>query len=527
MAKYTDPDVLRDNLRQAYDPRQYSHYYQLQCYALGAKYDHLGAGMHTAVGELPDWPDIFPQFYRVGESRRTMSHEALMLMKVCYMEPDPSFPDLNEVDEKVRKAYFLERWRGDRQHGEGHWAQEIHRMFMDGNGLGLGFVQVGIKGGRTHVQHHPLLNVIWDRHYWNAGRSRFIAFIHHLPVETAVDMFGSSIKAEATEFAAGIYEPSPMRRVKVVEVFDMGIGKNANPTHAYILNQLGGRILDIGENEYECLPFAYYQHVHFPGMRRPIGRMDMQMATQEMRNSLERYLKLILMRGGGVDFVDSQAIRGDHLQRWLEGETLPVIPVDGGGEKPLSHHVLRVPPQEPPVGLFKALEMVDREQNTEGGSSDADRANLSVQQRTLGQDQLKQQGADIQTAWSSKQLTEAMKLLVSKVVYVGSKFDTAETMLDIDGVNMMFNDPAEPNSSLEVWLSEPSRVVINEDQMQYIDPQAAMQRKTAPWLPFLSDPYTNPQEIRMKLWRLMGEKEPEKLFMMPQPQMDPAMGQAV
>lgn len=512
----TDPDVIRENLRQAYDPRQYAHYYQLQCYALGAKYDSAGS-QYAPVGELPDWPDIFPQFYRVGESRRTMSHEFLMLMKVCYMEPEPTFPDLTEVSEMVRQAYIRERWRGDRDHGSGHWAQEVHRTFMDGNGLGIGFTQLGILNGRTHIQHHPLVNVIWDRHYWNAGRSRFIAFIHDFPIETAQAMFGTSIKEEATTFSVTQYEPSPMKRVKVIEWFDMGIGGKAKPTHAFFLNSLSGRCLDISENEYGCLPFAYYQHVHFPGMRRPVGRMDMQMATQEMRNAIERYLKLILMRGSGLDVINSENLNNQHVKRWLDGEALPVIPINSDPDKPISNQIHRLGPQEPPMGAFRYMEMLDREQNTEGGSSEGDRANLSGEDRTLGQDQLKQQGADIQTAWSRKQLAEYLKQLIDKAVYIGAKFDTAPTMLDIDGQNMVFNDPADPNSMLSNWLEERSRVNINEDNLQYVDAETAAQRKTALWMPFLQDQYTNPQWIREKIWKALGEKDTEGAFMMPAP----------
>ena len=526
MARYTDPDVIRETLRQAYDVRQYGHYYALQCYALGAKYELYGGMGLPEVGELGDWPDIFPQFYNVGQSRQTLSNEMLMMMKVCYQEPDPQFPDLDPISETVRKAYILERWRGDRLHGEGHWASECHLAFMNGNGLGVGFVQVGVKNSRAHIQYHPTLNVIWDRHFWSPGRSRFIAFVHHLPVEMASAMFGSKVEKEATDTQSTHYDSNPIRRVKVIEYFDMGLdGKEeGKTTHAWFLNNLGGRVLDISENEYGCLPYAYYQHLHVPGMRRPIGRMDLQMATQESRNQVERYLRQILMRGSGLDIISADAANTEDVQRWLDGEVLPAIRIDSGTEQSVDALVKRLPPHEPPMGAFQYLQMLDRAQNTESGSSDADRANLSQVGRTLGEAQLRQQGADIQSAWSRKQYAEFLKQVISKATYIGSQFDTAPTMLDIDGKNVTFNDPANPQSLLSNWLSEPSRVVVNEDNLQYFDSQVDAQRKTALWMPFLNDPFTNPVELRKKIFKAMGEKDPAALLQMPQPSMPAPAG---
>lgn len=507
MPKYTKPEQIADNLRQSHDPSYYAHVYGLMGHALGQKYSMHRPGSWANVGEIPDYPDILPQFYELGTSNRLMTNAALMMFKTCYMDPQPDFPDLDGMSEAIRQAILVGLWR------KKEWANEAHKTFLDGDNLGIGWTQVGALGGEVDIVHHPVYNVIWDRHMWGAGKCRYIAFVHHMPVEKAMGMFGSSIKKHASEFAPWNTDfTTPLKRVKIIEYFDYDL-EGSEPTHAYFLNNIGGETLDIGPNEYECIPAAFYQHIHFWAMRRPIGSLDLQLAGEEMRSALFKYIKLMLERGSGFDVVDTSRLEPDALEDWKSGKLLPLIPITGAGDKNIAQLHQRVPAQDIPAGVYNFLQILDRESASQSGNSEADRANPTSGQRTLGEINTIQQGSDIQTQWRRRQWARYLERLFEKVVKVAGKFHVQPLLVDVEKRNVLLNDPENPSSAIEVWLQEPSRINVNEDTLVHEDASIKAQRQITLWMPFLQDPYMRPLEVRKKVLEAMGEKEPERYML--------------
>lgn len=487
----------------------YSHVFSLMSHTLGGQYSLSSAASYLPPGDIPEFPDIMPKFYKVGESRQMLDHAKLMMMKVCYMDPDVSFPDLLPLEETVRKAFIDYIWRYDDYDECSGTSRETHRTFMDGDNFGLGFTQIEEDEGRCHLSHAPLLNIIYDRHVLNAGRARFVGRVHHLPVETAVDMYGSSISATAAKFVSVGDPMTPaMERVKVVEYYDMGY-KKWNPTRCVMLDGFGGKVLEMEDNDNECLPFAHYEMFHFSGMRRPMGRIDSQFPVQEAKNALERLIKLTLKRGSGIDLVNVTGIHPEDREMLAAGVVLPLIRLVNDSDP--NKIIARVQPQDIPAGVYNYMMMLDREMNTGSGNSDGDRANLSTEDRTLGQEQLKQGGADIQTAWSRRQYAEYLKTSIQKLIKIAAVKHTAPTTLVIEGQPILFNDPQNPNSYLSRWLSKPSSVVVNEDLLQYQDPDSRAAQKINLWGKFLNDPFTNQVELRKYLFGQMGRRNVEEM----------------
>lgn len=511
MALKTQPEQIRDNLQQSWDNEYYSHIYALMRYILGEKYSpHWG---FTGGSELPDFPDIHARFYGVGESRRIMVNASLMAMKTTFADPQIEFPDLaTKYREQVNRAYIKALWRGDNSEEAGEWQDDVIKAFLDGDTLGAGYIQIGMRDGQPTIRHSPILDTILDRHALSPAHARFIAFVHHFPVETAEEIFGSRIRSKAVETTwEGSKTATPMRRVRVIEYFDMGLRKN-KPTWAYLLNDLAGEVLELEENPYECLPFAYYIHIQLWKMRRPIGRADFQIGSQEFRNLLERVIRRTLERGAGIDVLDMPMI-GEDAEDLAKGRVLPVVRKQSAGD--VRQAVLRLPPQDVPPGIWQALYSIDREMTGESGNSEADRANIAHRARTLGEIQQVQQGADISSSWSAKQYALLLRRLVTKVRNIGAKLHTRPILLDVGDVTVMFNDPndPEPESDIRMWLREPTRVVVKEDPYQFQDADLQAQRKLAIWLPLLSDPYLDPISIRREILSQMGMKEPERYLM--------------
>jgi hypothetical protein len=191
------------------------------------------------------------------------------------------------------------------------------------------------------------------------------------------------------------------------------------------------------------------------------------------------------------------------------GVVLPLIRLVNDADP--SKVLARISPQDIPSGVFNYMMLLDREMNTASGNSDSDRANLSREDRTLGQEQMKQQGADIQTAWSRRQYAEYLKQLIQKTIRIAAVKHTAPTTLTIEGQPILFNDPQNPNTYLARWLSKPSKVIVNEDAMQYQDPDAKAAMTLRLWGQFINDPFTNQIELRKFLFGQMGRRNVEEM----------------
>jgi hypothetical protein len=497
-------------IRQSCDTEYRAHLYALMNYAVGGSY-HQGKATGLGLrGDIPTYPLIPPRWQAVGQSRRMLNNQSLMMMKVGYHDPEPDFPDLPEVDEEVRRTWVKTRWRGYDDYSGAEWGYECIRAFLDGDGVGIGAVQIDAIDGRTIVRNHSPLNVLWDRHAGSVHRARHATIVHYISEEEAVDMFGSKAQGHAIDrqdHSSLSYLPS----VRLLEYVDMGIGKS-EPTRAFILDSIDGKVMDIDENGLECIPISFYTHWHPYIQQYPSGRLDAQVSNQEMRNSLERYIKMSLERGSGYDLINTVGLNEDDLVDLLDGILSPVVKYDGDPEAMMASKVQRVDARDIPSGVFNFLSLLDRYQNTEGGNSDADQANLSQSSRTLGEIQQLQAGADIQTAWSQRQYARFLQDVIQKAVKVGSKLETQQVQLDINGVNVTFNDPQNMNSELARFLREYSRVIVSEDKFLYKSNEARRKASLEMWMAMKDDPYSNPLEVRREIYRAMDVRNPDKFI---------------
>jgi hypothetical protein len=527
LAKLTQPDVMERNLRMSYDESYYQHLRHLVRFQLGQKYQAPTSGLSPSLtGIIPDDVDIIPVYSEPGQSRRILTNSALMAQKVCHVTPDPEYPDKPRAKEMVTRAFNKALWKGRPHLGPtkfeefGDWGTECEHMFPYGDGLGVGFVQIGVRDGWTSIQAHPTGRVIWDRHRLGVARTRYIAFVHLLSEEEAVAQFGSDIRKEISESS---WEESgashALRTVRCLQYFDMGLGEH-DPTEMWRLNALGGKVLDVSENKYGCLPFAHMQYLHLPGMRRPMGRIEFQVADQQMRNGIERYMRLALERGPGFDMIDPTGVDKEDLEALDDGELIPLVRKTLPPMGKMADQFQRVPAQESPLTAYKILEYLDRMDPGNSGISEADRANVTSSARTLGEIELTQGGADTQKAWSQRQYALFLSRLFYKANYIAAQHHKAPTPIALNGVPLPLNDPNVMQSNLQYWLTPQSWPEINEDNLLKADPVRKMQIAQGKWLALADSPILGPlmnpvEVLRALLTDGYGEKDADR-FLNPQ-----------
>jgi hypothetical protein len=463
MPKLTRAEDIAHRMRSGFDRSYYDSLFAQMQKAFGEQREMPRGADHA--GEFPDFPDIRPRIKEIGASSRILNTQFITLSRVAHGLPEPEFTQVDKVTGEVRKQFFVARSRGN-GYSDGEWHTQCANAFLDGDGLGVGVVQVGLKANpktgyqHVHVRHVPILQVLWDQHERSLSRARWVAFMHYLAPDIAVARFGKDILRHVKE----LHEAGSDQRLEVVRIFeyyDIGYGKG-EPTMAIIPHDLGEKPLEIDENPFGCLPMAHYEHFLTPGMRRPMGRIPMLVAGQEAINEAERYMRSVMHRKG-YDVYSPDMVDGDQLQDALQGRrtTVEAVRTPTQGER----FIERVPAAEVGSSTLAYLSELQRNFNADSGVNDLDRGNMSQQARTLGENMLLDERSKVQSSWSALQFTLFVRRLVEKVEKVAAVGDRDPVEIDLNGVNILLNDPSEPRSLVANFLQEEARVVVSVESL--------------------------------------------------------------
>jgi len=532
--KLTSKEQIRENILSCYDQRYYTRVRREQLYAFGEKWDSQAALAPKHDGDLPDYGDTTPTFAETGASRRIANAQFWALTSVMQQTPKITCPDVPAVVGLVRSKYYEECYsesssdQGD--FTDDGWATEHDSAFMDGQGHGMGWVEHGMEDipesgfQRTTCRHSPLLQTFWDRTARNPAKSRVIAFVDYIDYDIAVQIYGKD-KAERavrnTQQSSGNYT---VKQCRVIRYYDRG-WDGGTPTMATLLGTLDGegvcyrRENPIGNR----LPTSYYLHVLLPGMFRGIGQIAFQIPTQEMINHIERAMRQILKMPGFQGF-DVSRFDPDDLQGILAGTQLrarlkspppgtntPALEVFNGMEIASS--------------LFSMYQLWDRQYSADSGQSDIDRGNTTTQDKTLGEVQLLDQRGKIAQSWAELQATKFFIRSAKTTFAFAKRYDRQPRWLDINGRNLLINDPANPVTALDQWFMEPSRILLDAASLKAVDADQEIEREAAR-LAMAGKFGANPAWLLKKLLEAMGEDDmAEAMAQPPAPPVDPATGQ--
>lgn len=466
MPKFTQPKDITKRLNEGYDQVQYSSWHQQLRYAFGEPYDAKGSS--ASDDGMPYFPDITVQNLEIGQSRRILTSQFTGLSKVMYNDSEPEYPSLNLLDGESRKQFLLARQRGD-GYGNGSWSEARQNAFMEGDGLGIGFLQIGLAKGKTGQQqvtarHSPTLLTLGDRAERSPDRWRWICFVHYIPEDVAEATWGPKAVKPYLKSMFDNTQSHPMKMMRLFEYYDIGYGKG-DPTRALIPDAFGNEPLEVGENPFECLPFSYYVHFFPPGMRRPVGRIILQMAIQEGLNEIEEYMRSVMLNGKGFDIADVGRYERADLNAVKDGKAPRLVRRKGGREP--NEQWERVAPAELPQSTLAHLNLMERRFTEGSGTTDFDRGLQPQTTRTLGENQLVDARGQVQSAWSVRQAVAFEQRTYEKAAKIAAKFDREPVWIELFDSMVLINDPAVPESSCEHFLETPARPIISEETMTF------------------------------------------------------------
>jgi len=476
----TPAEVIEKRLAQANDRSYYDSVFRQMKQAFGSMAEQTALGP-TVGGCFPDYPDIRPTFKEIGASQRILNTQFITLSRILRAMPEPEFPQVDKGTGEVRKQFFLERARGN-GYADGGWLDQLTQVFLDGDGLGTGVCQIGVKPNpktaynKVDIKHIPLLQVLWDEHARSLSRARWVCLLHYVPVDIAEAMYGKKALKDALHQFREHQTEEPIECYRIFEYWDTGLAKGT-PTRAVILQDIDQKPLVIEDNPYGCLPIAHYEHLLTPGMKRPIGRISLLTPGQANLNDMERRVRSETKRPG-FDLLSADLVEEEDVDKINAGEPGVIARLT----RPLQQGDVpyeRVPGGEVSATTLQALEMAERDFIRQSGVNEFEQGLLSDKERTLGENQLLDQRSKTQSNWSVLQATQMYVRLVEKVMDVAKVADNDPVLLDINGVNVLFNDPEDPRMAISAFLEEPSSVVISEESILKGDVQQEMIQKIA------------------------------------------------
>jgi len=447
-----------------FDPEYQRSLYRQAAYAIGEKHRNT-PGFQD--GSFPVFPDMQPKFLQTGTSRRILNTQFIGMARTMYAEPEPTFPQVDKYIGEARKQWYLSR------HQEGAWGDIYSSAFLDGEGTGVGVIQVGmaydIDSGmpKVDIQHIHSYNFVYDRHQRSPNQAAWAYSVHYMDVDVAIATYGKSAKDHVSVLESGT-EGRAHQCVRVFEYSDKGVA-GKNPTYCVRLGQLTTPPIIHEANPFgACLPWGFMVYFLPPGMRRPMGRIAFQMSTQESLNDIEAYLRKQLKQ---PDFtlIDAQAMDPQDLQKVIAGNIPAYVRITKPLVSGMSAPAIRVPSAGVAQAIVALQDIAERQFTTDSGVTEHERGQFSDSKRTLGENQLVDERGGVQASWSELKAAEMYRDVIRKVFHIGVLVDRAPTQVDIFGRNYIINNPAEPASMIDAVCEEPSVILIDEQTLRRTD----------------------------------------------------------
>ncbi len=504
---------LKDVLQGSYDPDYYGALDAQMRYAFGEKWEvRAGTGLGASTS-FPYFTDISLKALEVGQSRRIITSQFIGLSRVMHNAPDPHFPTLTPFEAEANAGWFKAVWQ------RGSWGMEEEAAFMDGDGLGRGFLQIGLEDGdnghqRITARYSPTILTLTDRHERHPDRWRFIVFVRYIRAEDALEQWGGKVEKYLREFHDN-FKVNSIRAMRIFDYYDIGLG-GKEPTHAIIPGEFHEKPLLVERNDFETLPFSYYTHLYVPGMMHPIGRIILQMSTQEAINEIEAHMRETIQKGKPLDIAPVDEIEEEDLNAFKSGKPIRFLRrTTTGAEQPRPWE--RVNPLEISQTTMAYLGILEREFTSASGITDLDRGQFSGGRKTATEVVRLDQRSQVQGAWSVRQAVLFRERTVRKAIEIGAKFDREPIEIELFGARVKVNDPTDPSTFVDEFLRPGAPVKIADDSLTYEDLRAKrreMMIDLQALAPFVGT-IINPRWWGEKVMEAMGEKDIERALIVP------------
>lgn len=486
----TDYKVIRDRIKSAWFPHEKAYLYQQLVYQLGQEISYKERGKLDGDDLWGDDLRYFPAVEILdiikGHSRRPLNANYIMQSRVMGEMPEPMFPQLDPYTAEARKQWCLNR---DKQrYSLGEWFTHLTDCFNYADSLGYGCVQVGPKidpydQTRTvGVQSVSPLNMLWDPLAPHPSQSSWMAVVHYMTPDDAIALYGGKKRKVIQQQSQPAWKTVASQEwdiVRVIEYYDMGTGKG-EPTYAVIIGHIGkDDAFAMREfNPRSDLPFAIMVNFVAPGMRRPVGRVHLQLQSAKMLNLLETYMHRTLSMQPDVDLIFEEAIHPDDWLKLQEGKPITHLRLRKQVDKQPWY---RIDKKDIPRSVLQMMDYYNRQYTEDSGLSELDRGVTPEKVRSASEINLIQSNSQINQGWIPREAMRFTSRFYQRAVMVGKDEDEKQILIDYKGNNIPYNDPDAleqyPNLRVEKILEEFSTIIIDQQALSAADDEIKKQRR--------------------------------------------------
>lgn len=420
-----------------------------------------------AQGSSPLWPvylDYVPTRLEIGDSRMILNSSRVLLSQFSGIV-EPETQGVDKDTNALRKEIWRVRSQGDWM-TDGGWDMEMAGQFTDFRELGTGCVwwdtleSAESKTEYATMRHFRATDVVYDRSVRNPVHAKWVVRRTPYTKQEAYKEFGEN-KVSLSQYLPGGMGSYPLEVVWLYEFFSVPFA-GRRETYCSFIGGIEGGLVHVPPRTSRTpyIPCCWGVNYLPAGARWPIGGVWLQAATQALLNDLERKFRKASARQGmtGVDirYVDGKNIeKAQTSQGWLKMNLSEMTDPD-----------IRKAIQEIQVGAIDAgdmelYELAKRQYNEDSGLTEQMRGNVSAQERTLGEQQMAQNGAEQSQSYEKRQALSMVKRTVERGFDYMRRFDTAPLEADLDGYTVILNDPQNPQKDLKNVLRDRGDVRID------------------------------------------------------------------
>lgn len=521
---------LAERIKSGYDRQYYDSLYTQMQYAFGEKWNSSPAYADGGHDDIPVYQDVRTTSLQVGQSRRILNASIRTLSRVLPRPPEPKFTSVDEVTGEVRRRYWLANANGDRGVPT-KWMKQLQYAFVEGDSLGVGVVKHGL---RTHpksglqlvdLKHVPVLQCLWDPFESDPRNSRWVAVISYIPFDVAVALLGKKKATDNKRYWAVQDGRQYLEYVRVIEYWDVGYAGD-DPAYALFTGSLDKDSGKVEENDMGFIPVSFCVNYVAPGMRRPIGRVMMQMSFQELINDIEKYARETMKKGPPVDVYLANAFDEDDLAAFEAGDYSRGLKINEGYVEDVTKAFSRISGKEVPQGVLALWGIAERQNNDDSNETEQTRGNALGSRTTAKEVQALNSRMAENVSLTNQQATDFLRDSVKGTMLTGFYGDRHPVDLDIFGTNVTFNDPNNDMTSIDKFLGEdPGNIVIDLESTTAQDDEAKNQARIQGLsaVSALVGITIDPMVFTDEMLEAMGEKDLERWRMKaPAPGTQPA-----
>ena len=407
---------------------------------IAANYLDLTGTGTAPIGKDGKFGDVDVRDWEQGRHNSIMVATQIQAKGLTFNAPEIAYEGIPSQDPDtvalVRKHWFLQEY--ERQHLQ----HSFMWMALDGMISGEGGMCGGVRDNECFLEWSDAIHTTWDPAYRETHRKRFVFKDVNLPLGDAIAQY----PALEREF----HRPNAQKLEETVTITIY----YSKTTKAVLYKKTF--IAGPEASPYGRIPGSRMMLFHQPGVKNPVGTVEAQIGTENLKARLQRAMREVALRTGSPVGVARGHISEGSVDDIVAGEEAVVLRFDGDGNFEWAKGGDITP------GMIQLHQMLEQQGNAESGVNafQQNRTDVKVDFATQLQYMAAQSG--VQSKFVAQQLELAIKDSIDLLMDIGAKYAQSSPMLVGDALV-----PFGPDMPVNPLLGSDGRLVLKANATEF------------------------------------------------------------